>query len=302
MLWLILLLLAVVPTQTMAQAHGDTIPVEQRCAEAISIAQSSPMSPEGEWAFQYIGRCGSDGGAALAALLSSNRFSADTLLLDRITWPARNFFDGQLFATSRDVALDASASVEARVLALRTLYFAVAPDRQVKYGHLARTDGAYTQCRGDAQGVGSPVTAGASLPADFGQEVADLVQQIIGDSTAPQEVQFAAKCIDLTDPESAVLPGVIGSHEQLPSGSITLSYVCGNTFQVTNPFEVDLDLSYEVVGSTETGSVSLDAKQWGGPDTTANINTVSEGNVRLYWDDVLVSEATNDKVPCSGQP
>jgi galactose oxidase len=91
-----------------------------------------------------------------------------------------------------------------------------------------------------------------------------------------------------------------------PSGSmlqpVDLVYVCGNKFLATNATRSAVQVEYRVVGSKETGGLTLR----GGPGedpgySETELETTTPGVVELYQGDVRVAHRANESLPC-GSP
>ncbi|HET7424270.1 MAG TPA: galactose oxidase-like domain-containing protein, partial [Gemmatimonadales bacterium] len=78
-----------------------------------------------------------------------------------------------------------------------------------------------------------------------------------------------------------------------------LIYVCGNKFLATNTSRVPVQVTYRVVGSGETGNLTLPGAPVTDPDhTETELETVKSGAVELYQDDRQVAHRTNQHLPC----
>jgi galactose oxidase len=96
-------------------------------------------------------------------------------------------------------------------------------------------------------------------------------------------------------------PPVIG-----PGGStlmtLDLVYVCGNKFLVTNATPATVHLTYRVVGTAETGGLTLRPSPGEDPGySETELETAVSGVVELYDDEVRVARRSNDALPC-GSP
>jgi hypothetical protein len=88
-----------------------------------------------------------------------------------------------------------------------------------------------------------------------------------------------------------------------PDGStlaaIDLVYVCGNKFLATNRTRTDVQVDYKVVGSKETGALTLQEGVDGDPGySETELETVQEGTVELYQDGNRVARGHNEALPC----
>ncbi len=83
---------------------------------------------------------------------------------------------------------------------------------------------------------------------------------------------------------------------------LDLVYVCGNRFLATNSTKSSVLLEYRVVGTRESGSLTLREGPNEDPGfSETELETVSTGVVELYHDDVRVARRPNQSVPC-GSP
>jgi galactose oxidase len=83
------------------------------------------------------------------------------------------------------------------------------------------------------------------------------------------------------------------------SQPLDLVYVCGNKFLATNSSSSTLDVTYRVVGTQETGGITLDKGQGGDPGhSEAELETSARGVVELYYKDELVARRQNEGLPC----
>ena len=81
---------------------------------------------------------------------------------------------------------------------------------------------------------------------------------------------------------------------------VDLVYVCGNKFLATNSTSAPITVRYRVVGTNETGSVTLPQKPPGGDPwfSETELETVERGLVELYQDDDRVARRQNQGQAC----
>ncbi len=80
---------------------------------------------------------------------------------------------------------------------------------------------------------------------------------------------------------------------------LDLVYVCGNTFLATNSTRSTVHLTYRVVGSSETGGVTLPPGPVEDPGhSETELNTKKPGIVELYQEGQRVVRRRNQKLPC----
>ena len=92
-----------------------------------------------------------------------------------------------------------------------------------------------------------------------------------------------------------------------PGGStlapLDLVYVCGNKFLATNGTRVPVQVEYRVVGTDETGSLTL--REGPGVDpgySETELTTANRGVVELYQDDQVVARRRNENSACGPSP
>jgi PKD repeat protein len=95
--------------------------------------------------------------------------------------------------------------------------------------------------------------------------------------------------------------------EDLPEASnlatIDLVYVCGNKFLATNSTRSPVAVTYRVVGTNETGSLTLPERPGGDPwFSEMELETVERGAVELYLEDDLATRRRNQGLPCGASP
>jgi hypothetical protein len=78
-----------------------------------------------------------------------------------------------------------------------------------------------------------------------------------------------------------------------------LVYVCGNKFLATNTSRENVQVTYRVLGTNETGSLTLPGAPVTDPDhTETELETAKRGVVELYQDDRRVAHRVNQSLPC----
>ncbi len=86
-------------------------------------------------------------------------------------------------------------------------------------------------------------------------------------------------------------------------GPIDLVYVCGNKFLATNSTRSEVQVTYRVAGTDETGSLTLREginEDEGFSET--ELETAERGIVELYQDDQRVAQRRNRRLPCGPSP
>jgi galactose oxidase len=88
-----------------------------------------------------------------------------------------------------------------------------------------------------------------------------------------------------------------------PGGStlmpLDLVYVCGNRFLLTNATANSARITYRVVGSNESGSLTLRPSPGQDPGySETELETTAAGAVELYDEETRVARRDNDAIPC----
>jgi hypothetical protein len=100
-------------------------------------------------------------------------------------------------------------------------------------------------------------------------------------------------------PEPPEPPRETEDPEGILSRPVDLIYVCGNKFLATNTTRVPVQVTYRVVGSSETGSLTMPAAPVTDPaHSETELETVERGVVELYQDNGRVAHRVNQGLPC----
>lgn len=82
-------------------------------------------------------------------------------------------------------------------------------------------------------------------------------------------------------------------------GSITLTYICGNTFRVRNTNPAAVTVTWDVYKQGETGTLTLQPKPANAPYSETYFTTLKKGTVRLFEGGALIqTKANGNKPPC----
>jgi len=103
-------------------------------------------------------------------------------------------------------------------------------------------------------------------------------------------------CQDL---ERATGPAL--SQSALPN-SITLTYICGNSFRVRNTNPAVITVTWDVYKTTEQGTLTLAAKPAAAPYSEAYFTAINKGTVRLFLDGALIQTKANGNKPVCQLP
>ena len=101
------------------------------------------------------------------------------------------------------------------------------------------------------------------------------------------------------EPELATAPSM--SQAAQPN-SITLTYICGNSFRVRNTNPTVMTVMWDVYKTTEQGTLTLVAKPASAPYSETYFTTVNKGTVRLFLDGVLIQTKANGNKPVCQLP
>jgi hypothetical protein len=84
---------------------------------------------------------------------------------------------------------------------------------------------------------------------------------------------------------------------------VDLAYVCGNKFMVTNANPFSIEVTYRVVGTAESGVLTLTPSPGGDPGySETELVTGQAGTIELYYEDERIAQRQNDGIPCSAPP
>jgi hypothetical protein len=112
-------------------------------------------------------------------------------------------------------------------------------------------------------------------------------------------ISLLTACLDSSQspPARPDVPPVDGSSGQL--ADLDLVYVCGNKFLATNSTSSPMDVEYRVVGTRESGNLTLREEPGEDPGfSETEFETGSSGALELYHDDVRVARRMNESLPC----
>ena len=187
-----------------------------RCAQAANLvrAYAQAMIESGGHAVEGGGKseqrqlaaaqlptCGAEGGTTAAATIRSARFLTDTTALNELVGPFDDFRDTAVVNASMSVAADLSASIEARVFALRTLWVVRTGKFWIVYDRMLPTSESTPAHPVAACDDGLEVTdakpawsQGVEPPPGFGAAIVTLANELAADPSQPMAVRAAATC------------------------------------------------------------------------------------------------------------
>lgn len=264
-------LISAVPLSTAAAQRNDVVKHRNECRLATQIIVTGHPAPHATWAARKVGSCGAEAGAAIATALRASRASRDLETLGRLSEVSVVLRDGRMFDAALDIIGDAAASPEARVFASRTIILALQPHLYLSYPELA--DG---NCYGRIRGAhATHPRAGTPMPAGFAESSRAISIRVFNDSTAPNSVRRAARCVAIHDAAPFREPATVQPGDEVQVQDLGLAYVCGNTFRVINPYPLEMTVGYRVERSSEKGSTVVPA------EGERTITTRHTGRVRL---------------------
>jgi hypothetical protein len=124
-----------------------------------------------------------------------------------------------------------------------------------------------------------------SLPTDYLARMANTTEALLTSATAPQVAKDLAGCVrTIIAAEYPV---------RVPTSAITLTYVCGDKFRVSNAGAFWIDVTYRVNNTTELGDLVV------GPQAFTEFTTETSGLVILSYMGQDIRERANGQVPCT---
>ncbi len=176
-----------------AQAAQDTT-TTRLCNEWVSDFAMGNRTEIKSTSGRSIGLCGPDGARAMAAALRKYRRDADVDLLNSITSGTLQQQDRRVADAAFEVALDRTASKEARVIGIRALISLMRPGTILTYQDLKANDRGWSRLCGGASTPHSTVTVVDPLPSDFRDRVRTAMETLKRDQNGPIDVRAAASC------------------------------------------------------------------------------------------------------------
>jgi hypothetical protein len=279
-----------VSAATHSEAVAQMIPAQPMTAAECQAAAGaiSPADPSGA-SWSRVAQCGSVGGTALANALSAARAVTDSVYLRSLLSASSRIRDPNLFAMTLSVAEDRTASDAARIIAMLIALQQVNNHNDLAIGLSWSNAVTYpwgTSCQQLVSGhEGGQYSSETSLPANAAVQLGTRLDAIVFASPPNlQAVIDPAKCVRARI--SAEAP------DSVDPVSITLSYVCGNMFRVTNTSPKWIDASYVVVRSTESGDLEV------APNTSKDFEVDRTGTVTLTYLGKVIRQAANSATVC----
>lgn len=165
-------------------------------------SQGQGKAEERQIAAARLLRCGAFGGIEAAATIRVTRALTDPAMLNELVGGFGSFRDTAVVNAAMEVAADASASVPARVFALRTMWVVQTGKFWLQYEELIPrkifSDAAPFPTCGHHLVVseGKPIwDVGVAPPAGFESALRTLAERLKSDVSQPAEVRAAASCV-----------------------------------------------------------------------------------------------------------
>ena len=185
-------------SQSLAgQVDPDSIKHRNDCRLASQVLTlGQPATREG-WALNIIVSCGNEGGVALSRTLERYQRSLNPSVMEPIVWAATRLRDASVYETALAMTSDPTASIAARVQAIRILSAQLDPQG----GGASASYDYYAMSRTTEKGVGidgliatadDPIFTGRALPSDALSRAEHRMRRVAGDPHTPQPIRNAA--------------------------------------------------------------------------------------------------------------
>lgn len=226
--------------------------------------------------WQHVSFCGASGAAALVTRLPALSSETDTVYLTGIMGAANVVKDTALLRAAGLLARNAGATSQARIAALGIVLAQYTPSANI----LGMRGWAGTL--GSARG--SDCRLGTGGDYDYAYEAPQPPDSL-------QRIAAELDSVELRTGETALMRDLArcarGMVDEVPAGvpvaALTLTYVCGTTFQVSNSSARPAELTYSV--SSEPGE-TYDV--FVRPGASTRFSTMRAGTVDLYQNGVVV--------------
>lgn len=198
---------------------GSPIDPAAECRTIEQILAPAHPEPGAARVLKRLHACPERAGASIAGALDTLRTSSDTAAIAWVADLVRYVHDDRLYRMSLDIALDRSASAEARVFAFRSLVWSKAPGHSLRYSSM-QMDPREAKCgagslglctssatshfyRGYVRGDLRWPALGRALPTDYLRRIQEVCEGVVMDESEPVSVRQAARhaCWWEQDPE-----------------------------------------------------------------------------------------------------
>ncbi len=202
---------------TAAQAQEGGQPDPNKCRQAAHVLraydqavvrsrgqanQGSGKAEQRQLAAARLLSCGPVGGVEAAFTIRLTRTLSDPTTLEELVGPFRSFRDTAVVNAAVEIATDASASVPARLFALRTMWVIQTGKFWMVYDELVprqeAPDAQPTARCGQGLQVADATPSwriGSAPPAGFEAELQAVARRLRADLAQPLEVRAAALCV-----------------------------------------------------------------------------------------------------------
>ncbi|MBC8086735.1 MAG: hypothetical protein H7Z40_05680 [Phycisphaerae bacterium] len=191
------------PSMALAQNNGNKSD-QKACDNAAKIiAKGHPEKKEAD-AYLTLIACGAVGANAYASGIANIIHDTNTAELNDFMRQVDNWRDSTIMVAVTNLALNAAASPQARVFAVRHLVTLVEPFRNFSYlgltmGDVSRTeaDGSVITTTGCRASMGSEKAdlTGAPLPANYAVQIRNTIATLVTAPATPTLVRNAARCL-----------------------------------------------------------------------------------------------------------
>ena len=267
----------------LADSAAAQSPAKCDTATVLVSNHRLPAAFAHDWnAWDLVASCGSSRGVStfVSALKSPVIVTElDASRLRRLFEVFDGRLEGTLFAAYTDAVSNGGGSDAFRIAAMRALVGMVEPDLEIR---LPRVGSAQQSCGTAGRMYGRDRTS-STLPADAFERVIAAVSDVTTSGAAPR-VKLAAACWQ------ALL------ERELPDDvhKISISYVCGNKFRVTNNNHNPngVDLNYVVGNNLDSGEFGVRGKG------TYDLMVSDAGTVSIYLGRTLIASQANGGTVC----
>lgn len=258
-----------------------------KCDSATALASGYPLPPAAshDWnAWRLVASCGaSQGVGTLVAALASPQIVTETdpAKLNELFEIFDGRLDGTLFAAYTDAVSSSNGSDAFRIAAMRALGSMVEPNLDT-WLPLAGSNN--RGCTIGSRRLDRRARTASTLPADALARVIATVSAV-ATSDASARVKLTAGCWQ----------EMLEFNVPIDPRKISISYVCGNNFRVTNANPNGVDLNYIVGNHMDSGEFGVRGR--GQYELTVSI--VSEAStVSIYLGKKMIGRQANGGTVC----
>ena len=177
----------------------------QQCDAAARIVSSGSVSENQRSAYLTLSRCGAVGANAFAAGMAKLTTVTDTIQLDDFMSAADNWGDASVYDAATRLAVNSSATPQARVFAIRHLIGLVERHQAFDYGGLVvgadttvLADGTIqftVGCGGGYVSEPAHTLVATPLPSNAADQIRVTLASLVASRAAPKQVRAAAACL-----------------------------------------------------------------------------------------------------------